>query len=277
MPADETLVPTQATPKLLEFGRQRLASGAYYFDLDAVAAFPLTENGQPSTFAEIYHKVRDAKILRVPDRARGDVNFETEAGIVTISGEAARPYISGQIFVINLLENLIELHSAGIDPYRTTWFYYGHDWSRDADELFFFFLIQDGRIVRETVSFLHCSPRVLIKSKVDGEPTWHAERYQNQAWESYWYRKFYTETQTGQLMVLRPDEPILYHYNRVIHDATRDVQFITLIKAYRLLWIAVALLTAIAIPLLRSYMVIVAAFLFADLLYRIWVTRKIGR
>ena len=47
-------------------------------------------------------------------------------------------------------------------------------------------------------------------------------------------------------MVLRPDEPILYRYDRAVHDVTRDVGFLTLIKIYRLLWVAVPLLTAIA-------------------------------
>jgi hypothetical protein len=46
-------------------------------------------------------------------------------------------------------------------------------------------------------------------------------------------------------MVLRPDEPILYYYNRPsARDAVKDVSFVTLIKAYRLLWVAVALLVA---------------------------------
>jgi hypothetical protein len=33
------------------------------------------------------------------------------------------------------------------------------------------------------------------------------------AWSRYWYRKFYTETMTGQLMVLRGDNRSLFHYN----------------------------------------------------------------
>ena len=46
---------------------------------------------------------------------------------------------------------------------------------------------------------------------------------------------------TGQLLVLRPDDPILYRYNRAMHDVTRYIAFVTVIKSYRLLWIAVAL------------------------------------
>ena len=54
---------------------------------------------------------------------------------------------------------------------------------------------------------MHCDPRVLMKYRVDDEPIWRSEPYEREAWEAYWYRKFYTETLTGQLMVLRPDEP----------------------------------------------------------------------
>ena len=78
-------------------------------------------------------------------------------------------------------------------------------------------------------------------------------------------------------MVLRPDEPILYHYDRTTHDVTREVEFVTTIKTYHLLWIAVALIAAIAFPTLKPYMAIIAAALFVDLLWRCWATRKIGR
>jgi hypothetical protein len=48
--------------KLATFGRERPAPGAYYLDFAAVATFPLKKNGQPSTFADIYCKLRDSKI-----------------------------------------------------------------------------------------------------------------------------------------------------------------------------------------------------------------------
>jgi hypothetical protein len=47
-------------------------------------------------------------------------------------------------------------------------------------------------------------------------------------------------------MVLRPDEPLLYYYQRPsTRDTVKDVAFVTLMKMYRLLWVAVALLVAI--------------------------------
>lgn len=196
---------------------------------------------------------------------------------MTVSGEAGQSYVSGQLFVVNVLRDLIGLHKDGIDPYRATWFYFGHDWSQDGDELYQFFVVQDGKIGRENFSFMHCAPRVLTKYKVDDEPIWRAEPYEREAWETHWYRKFYTETLTGQLMVIRPDEPILYRYDRAMQNVTGHTEFVTLIKSYRLLWIAVVLIAAIAFPFLKPYLAIIAAVLFVDLLYRCWATRKIGR
>lgn len=278
MSANEVPATAQTKPELSTFGRERLAPGTYNLDLEAVAAFPLKDNGQPSTFADVYWKLRNGKILRGSERQYGhEATFETDAGEVTVSGESGQSYISGQLFVLNVLCDLIDLHKDGIDPHQATWFYFGHDWSRDADELYQFFVVQDGKIQRENFSFMHCAPRVLTKYKVDDEPIWHAESYEREAWETYWYRKFYTETLTGQLMVIRPDEPSLYRYDRAMQDVTGDIELVTLIKVYRLLWIAVALVAAITFPFLKPYLTVIAAALFVDLLYRCWVTRKIGR
>jgi hypothetical protein len=274
---EESAIP-QSKPDLQTFGRERHAPGAYYLDLSAVEMFTLNDNGQPSTFGEIYFKLTSAKSVSVSERhIRTEAVFITDSGEVKVSGESDRPYISGLVFVINILRELVALAADGINPSMASWFYYGHDWSRDADELFLFFVVHNGKIVRDSFSFMHCDPRVLVKSKADIEPIWHAEPHERQAWETYWYRKFYTETLTGQLMVLRPDEPILYNYARAERDVTRDVGVVTLIKIYGLLWVAVPLLAAIAFPMLWPYMAFLAAALMVDLLWRAWATRKIGQ
>jgi hypothetical protein len=234
-----------------------------------VETFPLTVDGQPSTFADIYVKLRDAKILKMPGWLMGSkATFETDAGEVTVTGE---------YFVIKMLIDLIDLHREGVEPHRATWFYYEHDWSCDADETYVFFVVHDGKFVREAFSCMHVYPQVLTKMKVDDKPIWHSEPYGQQAWEMYWYRKFYAETPTGQIMVLRPDEPILYHYERAAHDVKGDVQFVTLIKIYKLLWVTLPLLVAMAFPKLWPYMAVLAVILTADLLWASWATRKTGR
>ncbi len=270
MLVNEASTIAQTKSELPTFGHERLAPGAYHLNLAAVKTFPLKGNGQPATFDEIYCKLWNAKILKMPEWVRGVATFDTDAGEVTVSCE------SGELFVLQILCDLIGLHKEGIDPYRATWFYYEHDWSRDGDLLHKFFVVHDGKIASEYFSLGQGYPRVLAINK-DDEPIWHSWSYTHTASEIYWYRKFYTETLTGQLMVLRPDEPILYHFARAERDVTRDVEFATLIKIYRLLWIAVPLLAAIAFPVLRPYMAVIAALSTADLLWKCWATRKIWR
>lgn len=275
MPMVETSETTQERPELRTFGRERPDPGAYLLDLTSVSAFPLEDNGEPSTFRDIYSKLCDAKILKMPERF-GPWAYETDSGQVVVTGKSGQPYSSGQSFVLHVLQELIELHQEGVNPHNAVWFYYGHDWSCDADEMYRYFVIHDGKIVRERSSFCHYDPQVLTKYKVDEEPVWRAQPYEHKAWEAYWYRKFYTETLTGQLMVLRPDEPLLYHFQRAIHDVSRDVEFVTLIKLYRFMWIIVPILAAIAYPAIKLYMAVLAGIFTLDLLWRCWATRKVG-
>jgi hypothetical protein len=268
--ANEASATAQTKPELPTLGSERLPPGAYHLDLARVKNFPLKDNGKPSTFDEVYCKLWNAKILKLPEWGWCVATFDTDAGEVTVSCE------TGGMFVLRILCDLIGLHKEGIDPYLAMWFYYEHDWSRDGDLLHKFFVVHDGKIVSEYFSLGQGYPRVLAIHK-DNEPIWHSWPYRDTASEIYWYRKFYTDTLTGQLMVLRPDEPALFHYARAGRDLTRDVEFVTLIKGYRLLWVAVVLLAAIAFPILKPYVAFIAAALFLDLLYRCWATRKIGQ
>lgn len=88
MSANEAPSTAQTMPELSTFGRERLEPGSYNLDLEAVATFHLKDNGLPSTFADIYRKLRDAKILKVSDR-HGEATFETDAGEVTVSENRA--------------------------------------------------------------------------------------------------------------------------------------------------------------------------------------------
>jgi hypothetical protein len=72
----------------------------------------------------------------------------------------------------------------------------------------------------------------VLKREQDDDPIWHSPLYFADASDIYWYRRFYTETLTGQLMVLRTDEPTLYHFERPkVRDTAKDVAIVTLIKA----------------------------------------------
>lgn len=176
------------------------------------------------------------------------------------------------------MHELAELLRQGIDPHDVTWFYYESDWSRDADESHTFFVVYRGKVVLEACHFSSEEPLILKRTKTDDEPIWRSHPFFDEAFETYWYRKFYTETMTGQLMVLRPDEPILYHYERPeTRNVEQQLQFVTLLKTYRLLWVAIPLLVAIAFPFLTDYMAVASGLLGINLLWTCWATRKVGR
>jgi hypothetical protein len=172
------------------------------------------------------------------------------------------------------MRKLIDLNRQGIDPHRVTWFYYDHDWSRDADESYTFFVVCDGKIIDESSRFNALEP-LILKRQQDDDPIWHSHPPLDAAWESYLYRKFYTETVTGQLTVLRPDEPILYHFERPSRDTRRDLELVTLVKMYRLLWVAIPLLVAIVFPSIKLYMAGLAGLMMIDVLWRAWATRNL--
>ena len=226
-------------------------------------------NGETSTFSEAYLTLQKSKIREMPDDwASFDTHkYVTDAGDITI--EAEWP-------ILKEIEMLTGLVKEGIDPNRVTWFYYSHDWSRDCDELHIFFVACGDRIVLEECSFGNEYPLMLKRNK-EREPTWNSEPYINEAVLRHWYSRFYAETLAGKLMVLRPDEPLLYYYQRPsTRDVLKEVSFVTLMKAYLMLWVAVALLVAIAFPAIKDVMGIVALVLFIGVLWRAWASRKVG-
>jgi hypothetical protein len=252
--------------QLKTFGRTRPAPGCYAFDFSVVANAPLTVDGQPSTFIKIYCKLRDSKVQESPEFMRD--SYVTDEGEINVSGDWP---------LRSTMRKLIELTRQGIDPNRVMWFYYDNDWSRDADERYSFFAVYDGKVVMESCGFNSEEPLVL-KREAENEPTWRNHPYFDEAVERYWYRRFYTETVTGQLMVLRPDEPILYFYDRPqTRDVLRELQAVTIVKMYRLLWVLIPLLVAIVFPSIKYYMAIASVVLGVDVLWRAWATRKVGQ
>lgn len=263
----ETTEKTEAKPQKTKFGRDRLSPGAYTLDLSTVVNVPVKVNGEPATFADAYRKLRDSKIEEI------DHGFESDK-YVTGEGEIS---LECDWPILATMRELSGLTRQGIEPFHVTWFYYEHDWSRDADESYTFFAVHDGKIVNESCHFSWEEPLILKRKLKDDEPIWHSHPYCDEAWEIYWYRKFYSDTMTGQLMVLRPDEPILYHYERPqARDTVRDLQFVTLAKMYRLLWVAIPLFAAIVFPSIRDYMAIAAIALGVAFLWLCWKTRKVG-
>jgi len=264
----KTAVTAETKSNTQTFGRGSSSPGAYRLNLSAVKDIAVTLNGQPSTFVEAYCKLRDSKVKEVPTPFPSGGKYITEQGIIQLDCDWP---------VSATMCKLVGFMREGIDPHGVIWFYYAHDRSRDADEIQTFFVVHDGKIIRESCNFGSAEPLVL-KRNTEDEPIWRSNQYFDEAFERYWYRRFYTETVTGQLMVLRPDEPILYHYERpAVRDLEQEIRSVTLLKIYRLLWIGVPLLIAIAFPLIRDYMAIAAGVLGVELLRLCWMTRKLGR
>jgi uncharacterized membrane protein len=79
-------------------------------------------------------------------------------------------------------------------------------------------------------------------------------------------------------MVLRPDEPILYYFDRPqVRDVVPEIEAVTIVKVYRLLWVAISLLVAIAFPSISVFMAVLAFALTLDVLWRSWATREVGK
>jgi hypothetical protein len=267
--AEATAVP-DIKAEFPTFGRMaHLSPGMYSIHWENLKNIPLKLNGEPSTLDAVYVKFVNSKIKDEIDEhsSFGRKKYVTDQGDLDIEAEWT---------VLSTIETLAGLFKKDINPVNVMWFYFDHDWSRDADECYVFFAVHNDKIVLESCHFMSQEPLILAQDKED-DPIWHSHPYFNEAVIRYWYRKYYSETKNGSLMVLRPDEPTLYYYDRATaKDSTRDVQLVTLIKIYRLLWITVVLLAGIILPAIREYMFILAGILLFDLFYRIWATRKIG-
>lgn len=269
---NEAEAATEVGAERRKFGRKGLSPGAYSLDLSPIFDAPVTLNGQPSSFGKVYLKLQSSKVDKV---AEGPVLFSDR--YLTAEGEIHLVVKSADWALLRTMRKLVELTQQGIDPDDVMWFYYDSDWSRDADERYVFFGVHGNKVVMEQCNFSSEDPLILEKQKVDEEPIWHSHPYFDEALEIYWYRKFYAETLMGQLMVLRPDEPILYHYQRPRRrEALSEVRLLTLAKIYRLVMVALPLLVAVVFPSLRGYAAIAAAALGVEFLMLCWRTRKVG-
>jgi hypothetical protein len=116
------------------------------------------------------------------------------------------------------IETLIELDCAvGDDVLRPTFFFYDSDDVRgDVHDSFSFFVVNNGRIVSERVTFSRYrgngfTADFFKECYDDSGGIWRSDRFVLAAQVRWWYRKFYEETEAGQLTTLR-DDASLYHH-----------------------------------------------------------------
>lgn len=260
-----------ATPAqaFAQFGRERRKPGAYQLTLDHIWDYPTKVNGEESTFGKAYLLLKGNVNPAEAARLHGHADYVLKTG--------QRIEVDTHIHLSSLLDTLVEL-SMVVEPESCIWYYYDHDWSRDADETFDFFVVNDKRIVQEHFSLGSFDPAVLQFVEDDKDRVWHSSSYLSEAVDKYYYRKFYTETYVGQLMVLRSDEPLLFHFERSSRqDILRPLQTVYIVKCYKLLWVIGCLLGA-RLVVEWSWIFIVAALgCLANLLLYSWQTRNIGQ
>ena len=266
MATETSAVGSKETAKT--FGYSRPDPGMYTLSFE-VAGLPLKMDGNECCFGAAWDRLSQSNIKEVEEHHHpddGDV-YVTEAGKVQITGKWTER---------GLLRDLLKLHGKGVKPFAAIWFPY--DWSHSEDVVVHhFFVLYDGKIVDEQFTFTNHSPLVLERPFGYKEPEVHNRQYFDEAEECYWYRKFYTETMTGQLMVLRSDKRArLYHFERPTRDLTPDVTLAVLTKLYYLLWVFIPLLGAIAFPFLRFVMAIAAVILLGFWALVCWRLRKVG-
>jgi hypothetical protein len=166
----------------------------------------------------------------------------------------------GPSFNREILRELLNFGKDGIDPFWTWWFWYDIDQCmEEPNDIYSFFVVYGEQIVREQVQFSD-NPRSgfdpsVFDARDDREPLYSNQTARYEADTRFWYRKFYTETRTGQVMVLRHDHPRLYDYEK--HRSAPDSASILenainlLKKMHMLMWVLIALVCLMLIRSLR--------------------------
>jgi hypothetical protein len=174
----ETTTVPDVKAEFPKFGRNRFDPGGYYLDWDKLSSIPLKLNGEPSSLDVVYSKLAHSKIKDDPNEPSGfgQRKLVTDKGNLEIEGDWA---------ILSTLDTLVGLFKRDINPANVLWFYFDHDWSRDADECHVFFAVHNDQIVLESCHFMSEEPRILVQQK-DDDPVWHSHPYFDEAVTRYW-------------------------------------------------------------------------------------------
>lgn len=224
--------------------------GICFLSLEKLKALPLVEvqkDGQelPTTVAGLYARLADRTIQDVDGPMLG-------LSITTDDGELE---VKGSDFGLRVLAAMLNLQKQRVSVWNTSWFWYDSDDCRyEPDTCYSFFVVSDNKIVEERVCFFERSGAEFDPSIFEDygsiDPTWSDERHWEAASDAFWYRKFYTETRTGQLMVLRPDKPKLHYFPE--GRLGTGTMLGAMDKIYgRLGWVLIALVVLLLVLLFR--------------------------
>lgn len=199
-----------ANPNDESWGGFRFQS--YHLDVNKVLALALVEkHTSEDKVEEVVTNVEEI-LKKLSDRTVEIKSLINVLGM-TIKTDKADLYVDGPSFNIHVLEIVLKIRNEGANPFTAQWFYYDQSSCMDEPhEMYSFFVVDDEKIVRERVLFsdyFHNGFDPSIFVTYDDQPMWNDEEAWDRASDLYWYRKFCSETRTGQVMSLRSDNPEL--------------------------------------------------------------------
>lgn len=154
----------------------------------------------------------EVKLLDILKRFREEPFERAEArmdGLAVFKDTDQRIGFTGTPFAADLLAFMLNLQKDGIDPFAARWFYYDTVYClQDAMNGYVFFVAHEDKVVNERVRLVDHSGSGFDPHLFDTDdeygPIWSDERDSEEAINAHWYKKFYTETKTGQLYMLSP-------------------------------------------------------------------------
>ena len=218
----------------------------YSLDAHKVAALSITERRQvdgrqqdtPTTLEELFGRLRDKKV---------EIEEEFLSTKLTVNNEQL--LFAEPSFSQHLLMEILRLRHEGIEPFDSEWYFFDHDSCREEPlDNYSFFVVFKDKIVRERVAFsdYHGSgfdPDV-FRTDDFSDAIWFNDRAWAEARVRLCYKRFYSETKIGQLMLLRNDSPEVFDARNSIASPEHLLLanlFAHVRKIQAALWVLIAL------------------------------------
>ena len=260
-------VTPEAKSSIKTFGRDRFSPGTYRLDLSyEVSECPVELNGERLRFSQALGRLlRQKATPSSPDVALHQVDEVHNNYRLTFPKAEGESDYGWRVGLYFIFEKFVELSANGVNPHEATWFPFDY-YAFGCNVNHVFFVVADSKIADQHFHFAEYYPLILKKYGDDRD-------VRSRGREIYWYKKFYAETMTGQVCVLLPDEPILYHFERP-HES---IQGVTIRKIYLLLWVIAFLLGAVVFRSIAPCMAGAAGLMLVLLLVFVWETRNVSK
>ena len=189
----------------------------YLLDTQKVLSLPFTRvSTDGSRFMKAGDITLDSILVEAANRHIRTVETWLLKDGVATPDDSEDLLVASVNFNCRLLETLLSLRSREVDAFNATWFWYDSATCFDTPlDSYAFFVVHNEKIVDERVRFSDShgygfDPTIFDAG--DASEIWSDDKGWRDAETRFWYRSFYREMFTGQLMVLRSDEPVLFHY-----------------------------------------------------------------